>query len=126
MTTLSTIVLTPLIYNLIILTILSFFFYEYHPKREFDRISWEENINDRHEMFSNIVESDTLIGRTKKEIYYLLGEPYKPFYLENDTLSKWNYNLGSEGHGMGWKFHSMTIIFKNNRVESIKKYESID
>lgn len=65
LTALSTIILTPLIYNLVILTIVAIFFYEYHPKREFDKTSWEENINDRHEMFSNIIESDTLIGRKK-------------------------------------------------------------
>ena len=124
--TLSTLILTPLIYNLIILAILGFFFYEYHPTREFNRTSWSENINDRHEMFIDIVESDTLIGKTKKEILNILGEPYKPFDLEKDTLSTWQYNLGSEGHGMGWKFHGMIIKFKSNKVESIKKWEAID
>ncbi|UJH92651.1 hypothetical protein LZ575_09375 [Antarcticibacterium sp. 1MA-6-2] len=126
LTTLSTLILTPFIYNLIILTILAFFFYEYHPTREFNKRSWSENIHDRHEMFTNLVQSDTLIGRTKNEIFNLLGEPYNPFDLEKDTSSIWNYNLGREGHGIGWKFHSMIIKFKNSKVESIKKWEAID
>ena len=77
-------------------------------------------------MFSDIIKSDTLIGKTKEEIFNLLGEPYNSFDLEKDTLSAWNYNLGSQGHGMGLKFHSMIIKFKNNNVKSIKKWEAID
>lgn len=125
-TTVSSIILTPIVYSLFITIFFSFVFYEYHPESKFNAIEWNENKNDRHQMRKDLIESKLLIGKTKNEVIGILGKPENYFKTEMDTLKNWNYSMGSEGHGMGWKFHSLDLYFKNEKIESIKKTEFID
>jgi len=125
-TTVSSIVLTPIIYYLFAIIFLSVLFYEYHPELKFNSTEWTENINDRHHMRKNLIESKLLIGKTKKEVLRILGKPKNSVKIEMDTLKNWNYFMGSEGHGMGWKFHYLDLYFKNGKINSIKNMEFID
>ena len=34
--------------------------------------------------------------------------------------------MGSEGHGMGWKFYNLDLYFKNEKIDSVKNTEFID
>lgn len=123
---LSTLILTPIVYSILIISFFSILFYEYHPESKFDSIKWSENKNDRHEMRKDIIESGILLGKTKTELVELLGTPNNNFKISNDTLQNWIYNLGSEGHGFGWKFHNLNLYFKNGKVVKVENSEFID
>lgn len=72
------------------------------------------------------MESKLLIGKSKSEIVGILGIPENNMKVELDTIQNWNYYMGSEGHGMGWKFHYLDLYFKKGSVESVKLVEFID
>ena len=122
----STLILTPIVFNITIALIFSVLFYEYHPESKFDTIKWAENSNERHEMRKDLIESKILLGKTKSEVIKILGKPENNINADNDTVKYWDYYLGSEGHGMGWKFHYLSLSFKNNIVEKAKNNEFID
>ena len=126
LTTISTIILTPIIYNILIIILISLLFYEYHPVREFTQESWVENTNDRHEMTTDLIEKNIIKGKSKDQVIELLGKPFKDFNLQKDSTNIWSYDLGSEGHGMGWKFHYLILKFENEKVSSIKTEMAID
>ena len=77
-------------------------------------------------MRKDLIDSKLLIGKTKNEIIGILGKPENNFNIEIDTLKNWNYSMGSEGHGMGWKFHNLDLYFKNGEIDSVKNTEFID
>lgn len=122
----TTLILTPIVFNISIPLFFSVLFYEYHPESKFDTIEWTENRSERHEMRKDLIESGILLGKTKSEIIKILGKPENNINIENDTLRNWDYYLGSEGHGMGWKFHYLSLSFKNNIVQNAKNNEFID
>lgn len=125
-TTASSVILTPIVYLIFVTIFLSFIFYEYHPELKFNSIEWSENKKDRHHMRKDLIDSKLLIGKTKNEIIGILGKPENNFNIEIDTLKNWNYSMGSEGHGMGWKFHNLDLYFKNGEIDSVKNTEFID
>ena len=125
-TAVSSIILTPIVYSLSVAIFFSFIFYEYHPESKFNSIEWIENKNDRHHMEKDLIESKLLIGKTKNEVIEILGIPYNNYKPGIDTLQNWNYSMGSEGHGMGWKFHNLDLYFKNEKIDSVKNTEFID
>jgi len=125
-TTVSSITLAPIVYSLFVAIFFSFIFYENHPESKFNSIKWNENKSDRHHMRKDLIESKLLIGKTKNEVIEILGKPENNFKVGMDTLKNWNYSMGSEGHGMGWKFHNLDLYFKNGKIYSIKKTEFID
>jgi hypothetical protein len=125
-TIVSSVLLTPLVYSLFAAIFLSFLFYEYHPELKFNSIEWSENKNDRHHMRKDLIESELLIGKTKNEVIEILGKPENNFKVDLDTLKNWNYSMGNEGHGMGWKFHYLDLYFNNGKIDSIKNTEFID
>ncbi|MEX6627536.1 hypothetical protein [Tenacibaculum salmonis] len=122
----SSVILTPIIYSFFVIIFFSFIFYEYHPELKFNSIQWTENKNDRHHMRKDLIESELLIGKTKNEVVRILGKPENNFKVYLDTLKNWNYSMGSQGHGMGWKFHYLDLYFKNGKIDSIKNTEFID
>jgi len=126
LTAVSSIILTPIVYYAFATIFLSALFYEYHPELKFNSIEWAENKADRHHMRKDLFESELLIGKTKKEVVAILGKPENNIKVEMDTFKKWNYFMGSEGHGMGWKFHYLDLHFKNGKIDSIKNMEFID
>jgi hypothetical protein len=126
LTIISTLILTPIVFNIAIAMIFSVMFYEYHPESKFDTIKWSENSRERHEMRKDLIESGILIGKTKSEVIKILGKPENNINAHNDTVKSWDYYLGSEGHGMGWKFHYLSLSFKNNIVEKAQNNEFID
>ena len=122
----SAIFLTPAVYYVIVALFFSILFYEYHPEIKFNSTEWTENKSDRHHMKKDLIESEILIGKSKSEIVEILGIPENMIKVELDTINNWNYYMGSEGHGMGWKFHSLDLYFEKGSVESIKLAEFID
>ena len=123
---LSTIIFTPIVFNISIIIFFSILFYEYHPESKFDTIKWVEEKNIRHEMKKDLINSEILIGKTKNEIISILGIPDNNINVSIDTIKNWTYYLGSEGHGMRSKFHYLSLNFKNNKVVIAENNEFID
>lgn len=122
----SAIFLTPAVYYVIVALFFSILFYEYHPEIKFNSTEWTENKSERHHMKKDLIESEILIGKSKSEIVEILGIPENKIKVELDTIKNWNYYMGSEGHGMGWKFHSLDLYFEKGSVESVELAEFID
>jgi hypothetical protein len=122
----SSIILTPIVYSLFVAFLFSFLFYESHPELKFSSTAWAENKKERHHMKKNLIENKFLFGKTKNKIIKILGRPQKNFEVGLDTSKNWNYSMGSEGHGMGWKFHSLSVHFKDGKVAAVKTSEFID
>ncbi len=122
----SAIFLTPAAYYVIVALFFSILFYEYHPEIKFNSTEWTENKSERHHMKKDLIESEILIGKSKSEIVEILGIPENKIKVELDTIKNWNYYMGSEGHGMGWKFHSLDLYFEKGSVKSVKLAEFID
>lgn len=117
-------VLTPLVYFYVFYPILNIFS-SYHNEKYFDSETWIEEPSSRYEMTNNILESDTLIGKTKPEIQQLLGT-YE-WLSWNDSIKDhdenlWNYALGMKPGAMNTKKECMTIIFKDGKVANIETY----
>ena len=120
------ILLFPMIYNWLVVIIFNLFFYEYHPERDFNKESWNEEIQNRHEMSTDLVENDILTGKSKAEIIEMLGSPNSSQKSEQDSITTWRFNLGNEGHGMGWKFYTLVIKFDEDRASKIQIEEFTD
>jgi hypothetical protein len=117
-------VLTPIVYFYIFYPILNIFS-SYYNEKYFDSEVWIEEPSSRYEMTNNILESDTLIGKTKPEIQHLLGT-YE-WLSWNDSIKNhdenlWNYALGMKPGAMNTKKECMTIIFREGKVANIETY----
>jgi hypothetical protein len=117
-------VLTPIVYFYIFYPILNIFS-SYHNEKYFNSEVWIEEPSSRYEMTNNILESDTLNGKTKPEIQQLLGT-YE-WLSWNDSIKNhdenlWNYALGMKPGAMNTKKECMTIIFKEGKVANIETY----
>lgn len=117
-------VLTPIVYFYVFYPILNIFS-SYYNEKYFNSEAWIEEPSLRYEMTNNILESDTLIGKTKPEIQQLLGT-YE-WLSWNDSIKNhdenlWNYALGMKPGAMNTKKECMTIIFKDGKVTNIETY----
>jgi hypothetical protein len=120
LTWVGTIILTPLIYMGLIAIFFSILFHQ--PTRAFDKDRWFADREKRYEMRDDIVESEILKEKNKKEIIELIGPPD----FGTDTNDVWNYDLGTSGAGIGWQFNTLLVTFKNDRVVKVEKQEVVD
>jgi len=118
--------LSPILAKCAFVIFFNLILYEYHPSRSFTVESWQENTRDRHEMAEDLIKSKALIDKTKNQITEKIGLPVNKIDLENDTISKWRYNMGNRGWGFGHKFFYLNIEFENSRSKSVIIKESID
>ena len=58
--------LSPIIAKATFVLFFNLILYEYHPNRNFTVDSWQENIEDRHQMSEDLIATQILIGKTKK------------------------------------------------------------
>jgi len=120
------VILAPFIAKAIFIIFFNLLLYEYHPERHFNGNSWQENVQDRHEMANNLIESQVLLNKTKEQIAEKIGLPNDKIILESDTLSKWNYDMGNRSWGFGLKFYYLNIEFENDKSTKVKIREAID
>lgn len=99
--------------------------YEYHPDRRFTQNSWEENIDDRHQMLDNLISSEILLSKSKNQIKEILGSPKSRVDIVMDT-SELKYFAGSREWGLGLKFYYLDIKFQDGRSIEIDVEEVID
>jgi hypothetical protein len=118
-------VLTPFVYFYLFypfVNILS----NYHHQKHFDNDAWTEKPRLRYEMIDNTIESDTLIGSSKKEITKLLGKEewlsWDDAKKTHDT-NKWNYALGIEPGAFNANKECVELTFKNDKVIALRPYQ---
>ena len=102
-------------------------FSSYHHEKYFDSSSWKDNPSLRYEMSDDLVESKELIGRSKGDVKFLLGN-YE-WLSWNDSIhgkdaNYWNYGLGIEPGAMNDQKDNMLIVFKNNKVVDVELYQA--
>ena len=119
------ILLTPLVYFYAFYPFINIFS-NYHHQKYFNSEIWIDKPELRYEMNDNMIESDTLIKRSKKEVQKLLGN-YEwlgwdtELNTHNDDV--WNYNLGIEPGAFNSMKAFIEIRFKNNEVVTISTFK---
>lgn len=113
----ATIVTALLLYiGLIMLWFLSI---SYHPSYDFDTERWFSDQEKRYEMSHNIIDSKMLIGKTKSEVWEILG---KGENTENSDIR--SYYLWFEPGFMNIDPDVLDIEFENGKVIEVRQYES--
>jgi amino acid transporter len=113
----TTVVSTPIIYvGLIFLWIT---IATYYPKRDFNQEKWNADKETRFEYADDLVDSDKLIGLTKKDIIALLGEP------DYETETRITYYIGfSPRHFIGIDPDWLEIELENGKAIKVRIYNS--
>lgn len=119
-TCISTLLMVTMVYNLAISMFFIALFYE--PKRNFDKLSWVTNKQERFQMANSIIESKLLINNDTNQVKLLLGNPT----FRNNSSKTWNYDMGMGGGGLGFLFHNLVLKFGKNKVTSVKHQEIED
>jgi hypothetical protein len=107
----STIVGTPILYLLIIISI--FAAMSYYPEHDFDSVKWKNDSEKRYELTEDLIDSKMLIGKSPKEVEYLLG---KADGIYNNI---WVYDVGFVPALANIDPDIVEITFRNNKVASI-------
>ena len=116
------IICTPLMYFYIWYPI-STIFLPYHHEKQFNSEAWTEKPGLRYEMIDNMIETDFLTGKSKKDVINLLGEVewLSWNYKSNDFDSNaWNYGLGLIPGAFKDIKEDVQISFKNQKVSNVK------
>ena len=113
----TTIFVTPVIYILIILAFV--FSASYYPTHDFNKQKWVSDSEKRYELSENLIESKILIGKTKKEVTEILGEPDG-----SKQENYWSYYLGFKPSIGGIDPDYLDIEFKNDKVITVGQHES--
>lgn len=111
---------TILFYGLFVYGIL--FLITYSPKKDFDRTSWLTEKNTRYQMVDDLINKKLLINSDSTKVKYLIGEPAS----RDSSNTRWHYNMGTGGGGLGFLFHYLNIKFENNKVDSVQHIEYMD
>ncbi|RKE94784.1 hypothetical protein [Ichthyenterobacterium magnum] len=125
LTILVSIILTPIVYFYAFYPFVNIFS-SYHHQKYFKAELWVEKPALRYELIDDIIETDTLIGKTKNEIKTLLGN-YE--WLGWNASKKahdetiWNYSLGIKPGAFNSKKECLMLVFKNNKTEAIKTFK---
>lgn len=105
---LTTIIGTPIIYVLIILTFI--FSISYYTEKNFDSKTWKNDVENRFELSGDLINSGLLIGKTKKQVEQILGKP------EDFKADLWVYDLGFVPSLGNIDPDILEITFKNGKV----------
>ena len=72
------------------------------PKERFNETTWKSNINERHKMIDDLIESKYIINKDKNKIIEVFGEPKDKIIEEN----VWVYELV----GRSWSDFKITTL----------------
>ena len=109
----STLIATPLIYVAII--ILWIVCIESYPNRAFNRQQWLTDTDKRYEFAKDIVNSEMLMGKTKKQVQKILGVNGNA--VQSDD---WYYYLGFRPEIANIDPDNLEITFKGGKVISVE------
>lgn len=99
--------------NILICFFISYFLFSCERNLEFDKDYWKNNPSERYKMVDNLIKSNLLIGKSKKEVIFLLTNDCK--YCDDES-DDWIYYLGEGYHKLDRKWEVMDIEFNKNKV----------
>ncbi|WP_431133594.1 hypothetical protein [Psychroserpens mesophilus] len=82
-------------------------------EERFDKNVWISSPSKRHQMVDDVIESQMLIGKTKDEVIFMLGEPNSSVSKEKDVFL---YRLGQAPSFFESKREQLLIVFENGKV----------
>jgi hypothetical protein len=91
---------------------LIFFTISHDRSYSFSTERWNTKKNERWQMAESLVESKVLISKDSSQIKNLLGVPEQ----RNDSLHQWSYDMGQGGGGLGFRFHTLLVTYRNDKV----------
>ena len=107
-------IILPFIYTLILMLTWGFVIEPIIRSKKLDSKEWVENKSSRYRMENDIKNNNLLIGKTKKEVLAILGEPYTDNFLNcNNCIAYKTYdpnNIGSFG------ITALVIDFNGNGI----------
>ena len=83
-------------------------------EKPFDAKAWKTEPLQRYEMVDDIIESQILSGKSKREIIEILGQPNSKSNAEKEGFI---YNIGDPPSFFSSQKEYLLIIFKNEHVE---------
>jgi hypothetical protein len=112
-----TIIAVPLIY----IGIINLWFYSmsYYPKQKFIKEKWFSDKEKRYELSQDLIKSQKLIGKTKAQVYQLLGDEGN-----SDSSDYWTYYLGFRPAFANIDVDLLDIEFKNGVVINVSQHET--
>jgi len=127
LTFLVSLVLAPIAYFYLFYPMLNIFS-SYHHEKYFNAEAWESAPSLRYEMAFQILNDTTglVIGKNKKEIEALLGQPEWLSWDDNlkaNSRDHWNYNMGFKPGAFNTLQECLELHFTNNMVESMRTYQ---
>ena len=82
-------------------------------EERFDKNEWRNSSSKRHQMVDDVIESQMLLGKTKDEVIFLLGEPNSSISEEKDFFL---YLLGNPPSFFQPKREQLLIVFEDEKV----------
>ncbi len=112
-----TLVSAPLVYLGLIISFI--WLVSYHPKHQFDKQVWTNDVEKRFQLSDNIIDSEMLINKTKEEVIDILGQENNE--LDND---RWIYYLGFKPGLLSIDPDILELTFENGKVVDVRQYKS--
>lgn len=109
---------TPILYQLIVWAFL-FWFVPSTPTRDFDEVTWRNEVEKRAEMIDDLIESETLLNQSATEVLQILGEPDY-----GDTANYLIYHVGEQYIGGYLNYASLDIKIERDSEELVVKSAS--
>lgn len=82
----------------------------------FDEQKWRDEPLERYEMVDDIIESQILIGKPKKEVFKILGQPDSLFSEKKDAII---YAIGDPPSFFASQKEYLLVVFKNQKVDKV-------
>jgi hypothetical protein len=118
-------ILTPFLYFYAFYPMINIFS-NYHHQKYFNSEVWLDSPSFRYEMYDNLQETDTLVGKSKGTIEDLLGtyewlawDDVKNGY----DVNRWNYGIGILPGAFNSKSEALEIIFANDTVSKVNNFQ---
>ena len=95
-------------------------------KKYFVEKAWKEKPALRYEMSKEMINDSLFMSKNKSEIQAILGKC--EWYgwdetIKDNSLEKWNYNLGFKPGAFNMMQECIELEFKNNQVASVRQYQ---
>jgi hypothetical protein len=112
MTWLGTIITAPILYVVLIMTWIMIS--EYYPNRDFDKMMWQTNKDERYEYTHDLIKSKILLGKTRDQVLNLLGDD-----ADTSQIDELGYDIGFRPELTGIDPSYLIIDFKNGKVDTL-------
>ena len=85
-------------------------------EKSFDAKAWKTEPLQRYEMVDDLIESQILSSKTKREIIEILGQPDSKLNTSKDAFI---YTIGDPPSFFSSQKEYLLIVFKNKHVEDV-------